>query len=255
MSKDLEMMDLVEEGQSSLSMVVLPTGYLDEKGELHKTVILNEMTGVEEDILASKRMSVTHKISKIIENCVAQVGPYKREDGDWSQKISSLVTHDRLFLLIRIRILSLGNTLNFTFTCPSCKKTSPQMVALEDFKISGLPDPMLRKWGGVLPRSKKVFECKVQTGAEDEKQALLASEDDTFSQIFLMRLSLLGKGAPRLADIKSLSAFDRQFLRSQLKKNEGEIDNNVEIACPHCKEEVQYSIDIGTPDFFFPSEM
>jgi hypothetical protein len=257
MSNQLEMLDMVEEGQSGVCTVELPTGFLDVDGELHKTAYLKEMTGVEEDILASKKMNVTHKISKIIENCVTQIGPHKQGEAGWSQKISELVTTDRLFILIRIRILSLGSTLNFRFECPNedCKKTSPQSVLLEDFKISGLPDPMLRKWSGVLPRSKKTFECKVQTGGDDERQSTLLNAEDSFSQVFLMRLSKLGDAAPTLKDIKSLSTFDRQFLRSQHKNNEGEIDNSVEISCPHCGTEVKHEMDIGTPDFFFPSEM
>jgi hypothetical protein len=257
MSNQLEMLDMVEEGQSGVCTVELPTGFLDADGKLYKTVHLKEMTGVEEDILASKKMNVTHKISKIIENCVTQIGPYKQSEAGWTQKISELVTTDRLFILIRIRILSLGSTLNFRFECPNedCKKTSPQSVLLEDFKISGLRDPMLREWSGVLPRSKKTFECKVQTGGDDERQSTLLNAEDSFSQVFLMRLSKLGDAAPTLKDIKSLSTFDRQFLRSQLKNNEGEIDNTVEISCPHCETEVKHEMDIGTPDFFFPSEM
>jgi hypothetical protein len=257
MSSQLEMLDMVEEGQSGVCVVELPTGFLDIDGNLHKTVHLKEMTGVEEDILASKRINVTHKISKIIENCVTQIGPYKQGEAGWAQKISELVTTDRLFILIRIRILSLGSILNFKFECPNedCKKISPQSVFLEDFKISGLRDPMIRKWSGVLPRSKKTFECKVQTGGDDEKQSSLLNSEDSFSQVFLMRLSKLNGVEPKLEDIKSLSTYDRQFLRAQLKNNEGEIDNTVEISCPHCETEVKHEMDIGTPDFFFPSEM
>jgi hypothetical protein len=256
MTEQLDMMDLVEPGQSSVSIVQMPTGFLDDAGELHTEAHLKELTGSEEDILASKRMTVSQKISKIICNCVTQIGPYKQDDEKWAEKIGSLVTTDRLFLLIRIRMISLGDSLSFRFECPQedCKKVSTQTVCLQDFKISGLADPKLRKWSGVLPRTKKTFELKAQTGSDDDKASSMKGED-TFSQIFMVRLISLDGKKPTIKDIKELPLIDRQFLRNQLKRNEGEIDSSVEIECPHCKFETKHDMDIGTPDFFFPSEM
>ena len=42
----------------------LPCGYVDAAGTVHNTIILKEMTGIEEDIMDDDKVSVTTRITR-----------------------------------------------------------------------------------------------------------------------------------------------------------------------------------------------
>jgi hypothetical protein len=220
---------------------------------LHKEALLQEMTGREEDILSSPKMSAVQKTGQILENCVQSLGTYDHKSEKFKHYVKSLCLNDRLFLLIQIRIISLGKLFDFKITCPHCNKPSNQTVSLEDFKVEGLKDPMMQTWSGVLPKSKKTYKCRIQDGYEEEKQEKNSkNENDILSLLIMSRLKELDGKPCTLDTVKKLPMMDRNYLRNEMKKSEGSIDNEVEIACPHCKEEFKTEIDIGSPSFFFP---
>ena len=248
---ELGMLDQTEAARSSFSQVTLPTGLLDEEGKLHNSVLLNEMTGEEEDILASNRMTAVQKTSLILENCVQAIGPFGKENEKLKHYIKSLSLNDRLFLLIQIRVISLGESFNFKIACPSCAKSSNQTVTLNDFKVVGLADPYRQTWSGELPRSKKKYECKIQNGYDEDNQKNI-NEDDILSSIIMTRLKKLDDKNVTMSAVKKLPVADRNHLRAEMKDAEGSIDNKLEINCPHCKFEFESEIDIGNASFFFP---
>jgi hypothetical protein len=131
-------------------------------------------------------------------------------------------------------------------------------VDLNEFKVVGLLDPEKRSYSGVLPRSQKPYVCKVFTGADEGKLAKIAqkNKDDLMSLALASRLlSLDGKPAPiSVNELKMLTVLDRQHLRNEFKKHEGEIDRKMECTCRHCDTEFEETIDLDSANFFFPSE-
>lgn len=250
---EIGMLDLCEGGKSSYSKVQLPTGLLDSNNVLHRDALLGEMTGREEDILSSPKMSAVQKTAQILENCIQSIGEYDKKHDKFKHYVKSLCLNDRLFLLIQIRVISLGKLFDFKITCPHCFKASNQTVSLDDFKVEGLKDPMSQTWTGILPKSKKSYKCRIQDGYEEEKQEKNSkNENDILSLLIMSRLKELDGKPCSLEDVKKLSMLDRNHLRNQMKKSEGSIDNEIEIECPHCNKEFKTEIDIGSPSFFFP---
>lgn len=250
---EINMLDMVDGGKSAFAEVTLPTGLLNEDGFLLTSALLTEMTGREEDILSSSRMTAVQKTSAIIENCVEKIGTIDSKDPKFKHYLKTLCLSDRLFLLVQIRIISLGKMFDFKITCPSCGKGSNQAVSLDDFKVSGLLNPAKQAWEGILPRSKKKYKCHVQTGYEEEKQEKMNRNDgDILSLLIMSRLKELDGKSITLDDVKKLPLLDRNHLRAEMKKNEGTIDNEIEVGCPHCQHEFKTEIDIGAPSFFFP---
>jgi hypothetical protein len=159
-----------------------------------------------------------------------------------------------MYLLVQLRIISLGNLFTYQTKCPSCERESTQTVNLEDFKFSGLPNPMMRKYAGTLPRSKQIYVCIIHTGKEDLKQKP-NEEDNVLTNMIASRLTELDGKPATTANVKALPTMDRAFLRDQIKKHEGEMDTSCEITCPHCQHDYVENASIGHPNFFFPSEM
>ena len=247
---EMGMSDNTDPGSSSVTGFELPTGYLDDEGVLHKSIVITEMTCVEEDILTAKRMNHIQKIGKILENCIQSIGTVQKGDPSWLKAVRSLTASDRMASLIAIRVLSLGDSFSFKVKCPHCEKESNQTASLSEFKISGLPNPYERAWKGILPRSKKGYECKILTGLDEDKNAVDAP--DPMTQLILSRLISLAGKKPSIEDVKKLSSMDRNHLRLEVRSKEGEIDNEIEIECPHCQEEFKSELSIGNASFFFP---
>jgi hypothetical protein len=114
---------------------------------------------------------------------------------------------------------------------------------------------MKRVWSGVLPKSGKTFTARVQTGAEEDRIAKMAGDiKDTLSMLILSRLVSLGDSSPVTIDeVKALGLMDRKYLRDEFKSHEGDLDNEVDVTCPVCKNEFKTDINVGTSDFFFPT--
>lgn len=242
--------------KSSVDALLLPTGYLDELGKLHREVELRELSGEEEDILVSRKMAVHMRLAKLLENCVQSIGPYTQDDPRWKNVIKDLVATDRLFLILQLRILSLGPIFSAKMKCSACEAFSNQSVDLNDFKIHGLKDPMQRVWEGQLPKSGFKYVAKSQTGWEEAKLAQYSADNkDMMSLAMLGRIvEMNGKSNVSVADLKKLSWADRQALRSDFGSREGDIEKSMEYECQSCGQDNKEDVDIASPNFFFPSE-
>lgn len=253
------MVSLPDAAKSSVGGCELPSGYIDEAGVLHKDAVVKELTGEEEDILISRRLQGWQKMQKVLENCVVSIGNVNAQGNkDWPRVIKSLTATDRLYLTIQIRIASLGNAFTFKTPCPieDCRHVGEKVVDLGDFKIEGMGDPLTRTWKGDLPKSGWAYVAKVQTGFEEEKLAKASdAKSDNLSLAMLARLLELHGTMPVTLDmLKKLGAQDRQFLRDEFKKHEGNLDNKVDVTCDVCSHEFQTSIEVADRNFFFPSE-
>lgn len=234
---------------------ILPLGIFDDNGISQRAFEVRELTGHEEDILASKKLPILARMQKLMERCVTKLGSYTQDSKEWSRFILSLPVSDRLFILREIRVVSLGELLKYNIICPKCEKKGTYTFNLMDIKFK-VPHGEKRSWNGILPRSKKAYLAKVQTGFEEQKlQEYLSGNDALTAGIWCRLVELDGKNPVPFAAVKALSTFDREHLRAEFKTHEVEIDNEVEMECKFCGEEFKEEIDMGQASFFFPTAM
>lgn len=234
---------------------ILPWGLVGDDGVLHKNFEVRELTGYEEDILASRKMNVLARMQKIMERCVVKIGPYSQSDKEWSRYILSLSVADRLFILREIRIVSLGEHLKYNILCPKCEKKGTYSFNLMDISFR-TPEKIQRVWEGKLPRSGKSYMAKIQTGIEEQKvQEHLSGNDALTVGIWCRLVELDGKNPVPFGEVKKLGTFDRDFLRSEFKNYEVQVDSEVEMECQFCGQEFKEDIDMGQVSFFFPTAM
>lgn len=241
----------------------LPCGYIDPTTqELHTEVQIREITGNEEDMLASNQIPSEQKITSLLMGCVTRVGG-ETDKGKIGRIVKQLTVGDRVFLIFAIRRVTLGDELPVREKCPSCGTTSLFMVDLaEELQPKQMPDPLRRIYDVALPSGKKA-RFRVSTGEDEARLAKIAKRlskgkgntrtaPDGLSQAILMRLELLEDEKPTLQVVKSLGMRDRQYLREQFKEVEGGVDTTLELECPSCGYDWQKDLDLGATSFFFP---
>ena len=97
----------------------LPIGYMDRDGVLHKTFKLREMTGKVDESIADKkvRTNAGKIVTELIYGVVEQLGTLPKIDRNI---IKQLTNTDRDYIVLMNYLYSLGETIEYTETCPYC---------------------------------------------------------------------------------------------------------------------------------------
>lgn len=248
----------IEEAKSSVDGFELPCGYLDSEGGLHRDVVVREMTGEEEEILAARNLPVAKKINKILARCTTSIGPFSGATVD--RMIPDLTQGDRIYLLLAIRRASLGNDMPFITKCPACEQESKLVVDLSELEIQQMEDPSVRFYNVELPKSKNpdgspvVVRMKVLTGRGEEAISKAANRGkDVISTAIFCRIEEFNGKPCTMNDLKRLPLSDRNFLREQWEGREGGVDTEVTCDCPFCGYEYNTELDVSQAGFFNPS--
>lgn len=240
------------EASSSQGVFDLLAGYLDAQGVLHTQVEVREITGYEEDMLASNVMPAHDKISALISRCTTRIGEV-RDKGRIPAIVEELLVGDRIFLMFAIRRVSVGDDFPFQATCPSCKHAGIFRLNLgTDLETFPMPEPKKRLYERTLP-SGAVVRFRPLCGKDEALLAKSKSKDAAVSLSMLLRVELLNGEAPTLAKVQSLSLRDRSALREAFEEIEGGIDTDLELQCSACGHEFEEQLDVGQQGFFFPS--
>lgn len=236
----------------------LPCGYMDpQTQELFTEVQVREITGNEEDMLASRQVHSSQKISQLLSGCVTRLGNVV-DKGLIAGMVQHLTVGDRVFLVFAIRRITLGDELPVREKCPECGIKTLFMVDLgEDLAPKPMPNPKKRIYDIDLP-SGKTARFRVFTGLDEANLAKLVKrqehKSDALSQSILMQLEMLGDEKPTLKMVKSLGMRDRNFLRAQFREVEGGVNTTLELECPACGNEWEKELDLSAASFFFPGD-
>lgn len=243
------------EAKSPVGVFELPCGYLDAEGVLHRQVEVREITGFEEDMLASKNVSSHQKISNLISSCTVRIGTIT-DKGKLALITEELLVGDRVFLMFAIRRVSVGDEYPFRSRCPAkeCKYSGIFYLSLADLETKPMPDPTKRIFDTTLPTGKQA-RFRPLKGRDEETLSKAASKNDALSLAMLLRLEMLKGEPPTLQAVKSLSMRDRTALRVAFDEVEGGVETTLDMKCPVCGLEFEEELDVGQAGFFFPSQV
>jgi len=242
----------IEHPKSAVDGYELPCGYLDSEGNLHTSVVVREMTGEEEEILAARSMQGNKKINMILSRCTQQVGDFN--GGSVERIIPDLTQGDRVYLLIAIRRASLGDEMPFATKCPACEQDARFVLDLADLETVKMEDPRKRTYELTLPKTGKKVVMKVLTGrGEDAIGKASKRGKDIISTAIFARVETFDGKPPTVRDLKMLPLVDRNFLQNSWEDHEGGVDTEVQIDCPGCGNEYDTQLDISQQGFFNPS--
>lgn len=231
--------------------------------EIRRDYVVQEMTGVEEDLLAGKG-DLMVRLNQVILNCMVSLGGVN-EKNVLGGLVRTMTAVDRMILLIAIRRASLGDIYRVKYNCPSCSSTnnaSVDLSALEVTPASSESNEHLLTLG-----SGREVKWHTMTGQDEEWLQSQQKRQEKTGRADIMTLAMLTrvdeidgekvdrKGNLRgaLGVLKALRLSERNELRESFKGSEGAIDTEIEYECASCGHEFAADLDVGQVTFFFPS--
>jgi hypothetical protein len=208
---------------------------------------LREMTGAEEELLTNQRLIRSGEaINQVLRNCFVRLG--EKSDPDLGD-VMNLLSGDRLFALVRLRQISLGDEVELELSCPNsaCRMTNYVTVNLEELNVT--PYGKQREFAFQLPGSKQSVRFGYLDGHKEKRLASLREPNIT-SAMLIRILDIDGK-APSKKSLADMSMRDRNALRQEMSRIDAGIDTSVEIECDGCGTKIRTRLE-AEPAFLFP---
>ena len=112
----------------------LPRGYLDAEGNLHREVVLREITGADQEAMFSPglRQNPAKMLTALLARVIVRLGTIEKGRID-TGVTGGLVKSDRDFLLAKLKEIDSGPDLEIDVTCPDCGRKFKATLEMADF--------------------------------------------------------------------------------------------------------------------------
>jgi len=251
-----------EEQHPALSGVVrLPFGarFPETEDEVHRDVYLKEMTGIDEENIASPALksNIGKFVTAVLMAGVAKIGSIEEVT---EEHIRSLTIADRDFLMVQIRIYNFGAEIEDKVKCTFCGETLNLDADLTECEVVERADDgpvqidiTLKKGisvGGV--ESKKVT-MRYPTGKDQESTSKeMKANRAKGSTALILRCMVTVEGGikPSREVVRGMATVDRNLIGAVMNNKGPGLRLEHEITCQGCESADIYSI--GLENFFTP---
>ncbi len=216
----------------------LPTG--DE-------IELREMTGAEEELLTNQRLIRTgDAVNQVLANCTLRIG---EKDEVATKDILDMLSGDRLFTLVRLRQISLGDEVELELTCSNaaCRAKTRATISLDDLPVT--PYGEEREFVFTLPASGSKARFVYLDGHKEKRLAQM--QEPSISAAMMIRIVDIDGNAPSKKALAEMSMRDRSALRQEMLRVDAGIDTAVELDCDSCGTRIRTRLE-AEPSFLFP---
>ena len=210
-------------------------------------VELREMTGAEEELLTNQRLIRTgDAVNQVLRNGIVRIGD---NEAPSIEDVLDLLSGDRLFILVKLRQISLGEEVELELACvsPACGATNPVAIDIETLETT--PYPKEREFAFELPGSGRTVRFGYLDGHKEKRLAAL--KEPSISSAMLIRLIDLDGAAPSKKLMNEMSLGDRSALRQEMVRLDAGIDTTVEVDCETCSARIRTRLE-AEPGFLFP---
>lgn len=243
--------------------VLLPIG-IEYNGTRYREVIIDEMTGIDEENLSSRKVknNGAKAITLLLRRCIQEIpGVLDRKSDPLSlvseQLVRNMYVADRDFLVMCIRVMSGDSEVLTSVDCPSCGETTDNLIDLKDMDVYEWDENVPVEISVDLPRGFYDKEssqyCKRLTwqflkGVNQEKIAALPENEVGTNLIAIGLKSVEGLShLPSPDDVRRLSVRDRNAFADVIVENAVGVDTKVEIMCDACGHE--FHTEVNTVGF------
>jgi hypothetical protein len=215
-------------------------------------ITIRNMTTSDEKTLLG---STPDAINYVLKDCLIEPSDLKLDD---------LISPDKHFLMLKLRIVSYGSIYPVSFKCSSCKETSEYKLDLDDLPINYLEEGFEEPYDEFeLPKTKYKIALKIprikemndiETKAKRfHKKFTEAKGDIAYIYRLMANIATVdGKVLP-LNDkqqlVEELPVMDTSYLKNRISKLKVGYDTEIIEECPRCGEEVRFELPI-TAEFF-----
>jgi hypothetical protein len=229
--------------------VDLPAGWISPQGVLHSTAIVRELTGYDEERLAKidSNKSTAQWETELLLLGVASIGSEVNPSRD---VFRSLLVGDRDTLMLGIRRVTYGNTVEFILTCANCDEKSEVGVEIDnDVVIKPMEEPEKRQYE--VPLKRGVAITGLLTGVVQESLSDVVNKKTPaeMNTLLLSKCVESINGIPVLGDsgpIQRLSAGDRATLVDFIVEHQpGPQLGGIEVPCASCGQVYPISLGLG----------
>jgi len=221
-------------------------------------VSLNQMTGIEEEILADTKLgkNAGKLITALLHSVITSVDGKKIN----KQYLRDMFVGDRDAILLELRKISLGNTLLTIFNCPSCGEKLQEEWDLDllDTKVAEGTELEITLTDGLRDKEGNVYTDVIATyptGAIQEQIAMVMKQNTSKGNTLLLQKCIKSIGGVEKISteaIRRLTKRDRDILIKQIDKDSPGVDFNVSVTCEECGNSFESFLDLSN---FFSSNL
>ena len=239
--------------------VLLPIGYTDEAGRVHRRAVIRKMRGHEEALLYDPTLTAGQLVTELIRNCLVRLGELESIEAD---VVAGLYTADRNYLLLELRRITLGDRLRASYLCPRCGSDVSVMEDLGQIEVrrleegQTLADIPLELEDGYLDREGTLhteLALTLPRGIDEEFVSPMAAKDPLKAQDALIlrcikRFGTLPKAALEAYGVKilrDLTMGDRQRLHQALNGQMPGVNFQRSLRCGGCGTTFEGVMDVS----------
>ncbi|MFI6324339.1 hypothetical protein ACIBG8_42920 [Nonomuraea sp. NPDC050556] len=239
-------------------VTVLPGGYADGRGRIHREAEVIAMTGRDEELLADGSGSAV-LVTALLSRCVRRIGTITPVTPEVAR---GLLVADRQFLLLKVREATFGTAVRSSIACPrpECGRRIDVEFDTADIPVVESADkgpqfPMtldtqdgLRADGGT--HRELVF--RLPHGGDQEALSAVLQKNDAAALTALLERCILRIGPfepapPEL--VARLSPRARLAVERRMAELAPQLDLTMESTCPECGH--GYSVPFEIQSFLF----
>jgi hypothetical protein len=235
--------------------VLLPGGYTDEAGGLHREVELAPLSGCEEELIAhSPRQGHAAALTMILSRCMRRLGSISPVPPPLGRR---LLVADRQYLLLNLRAITFGDQVQATVRCPwtDCGRKIDIDFSLSDVPVKESQDKgpiykmelspeAAREDQDEHPDRAIVF--RLPNGEDQEVITPLAAVPDADAEA---ALELLLKRCIQQGGSRSLSPLALEEIERRMDAVAPKVELAIEGQCRDCGRD--FAVPFDLQEFFF----
>jgi len=218
-------------------------------------VEIQEVTAAAEKMLLNRQeMKTGRGLNKfILSAMVSYNGQPMPPNGEGMNILLDMKTGDRNYLILRIRMNSYGDELDFNYKCPACGHTSGYHLNFQEALDNGTLKvyPFKEDMPIVVNTRSGIAEIDYMTGRDEEWLAMQ-------KEIDLINIAVAGCSAfnghkPTYKEFENLLVKDLTKIRMAILNLKGGLEPKIELECsnPECNHNYDVML-YQIPDFFTP---
>ena len=158
--------------------------------------------------------------------------------------VGSLLTMDKIYLLMKIREVSYGDDYHPTIVCPGCSVETKTVIKISELPVNPVPDDFKDTFDLDLPVSKRKVKVRLPR-VKDEKYT---SDINTHLWRFLVDVEGHTDSLVRSGFVKGLPLRDVKVIVAAMKLPYG-VESKIKFECPECSKTTVIELPIDSSFF------